>query len=483
MARVSAAPPHRRRLVVTALVLAMVSAACGSSHSREELIAATSGTAGPDAGATATAPQSGADESSGDDVDVPTTSPGAGPSVGSDGGGPAPVADGTASVGADGGAPPTDADAGGRQCTGDEEPLKIASVGQQSGVFGPFMLPITQGLQVWVNAANAAGGVACHPIELILRDDGGDPSVHQSEVQQLVEQENVIALVATTAVLTGNASLSYLTSKGVPVIGNEGGSEWTYDSPVYFPQLTTGNSALGALVGAIGKVGKPQGKSKLAVVTCLEAALCSSLFDDAGPLAAKAGLDLVYKAQASLTQPDFTSICQNAKSRGAEMMIIGLDTNSIQRVLRNCQSIGFDPLAITGGPLVTPALLDDPRADGFLVSSATDLYTNTGNPSVVEFRDAVGRFAPGLDPSIASLAGWTAGKLFEAGLESAPDATRAGLLEGLYSISDNDLGGLTYPLSFRAGQKPPRVLCVWIGQVKGGTLAPADGAPRGRTCE
>jgi hypothetical protein len=128
-------------------------------------------------------------------------------------------------------------------------------------------------------------------------------------------------------------------------------------------------------------------------------------------------------------------------------------------------------------------LLTDPRAEGFLVSSATELYTTTSNPEVAKFLDALKKYAPGVQPSISALAGWTAAKLFEVGLSNAAEPTRQGLLASLYKIKGNDLGGLTYPLTFTAGKPPPRVSCVWIGENKGGKLVAADGAPKGRFCE
>ncbi len=467
------------RLGAILCVLGLAAAACGSSYSRDELIAASSGSA--EAKASAQPGDGGAatdgglaTSSGGTGGDVASTTGGT-TAGGTDGSVPAGTTGGTGGGGTTGGA------TAGQQCTGKEPTLNIGTVGEQSGVFGPFMAPITQGLQTWVKAVNAKGGVNCRKVQLFVKDDGGDPSVHQSQVQELVEQRNVIALVATTAVLTGNASVRYLESKGVPVIGNEGGSEWTYESPVYFPQIITGNTALGALVAAIAKVGKPQGKTKFGVLTCLEAALCSSLYGTAPALSQKAGIELVYRTQASLTQPDFTSICQSAKDAGANLFLAGLDTNSIQRLLRNCQSIGFNPIFITGGPLVTPALLADARAEGFLVGSGPRLYSESGSPGVAEYLAAVREFAPGQGPSIGAMTGWTAGKLFEAGLAGATEPTRSALLASMYRIKGNDLGGITYPLTFTAGKPPPRVSCLWIGQVRGGKLQAAteDG---GRFC-
>jgi branched-chain amino acid transport system substrate-binding protein len=471
-----------RHLKLTAVlcVLALVLAACGSGHSREDLIAATSGTPSEGANQPGVGGSGNQDTSALDELGGPDGGAGlatGGTTGGTGGTGSAGGGTGGATAGGTTGGSP----AAGPQCTGREPTLNIGSVGQQSGVFGPFLQPLILGIQTWVKDVNSRGGINCHKIQFFVKDDGGDPSVHQSQVQELVEQRNVVALVGVDAPLTGNASVRYLESKGVPVIGNEGGSEWSYNSPVYFPQMITGNTALGALVAAVAKVGKPKGFTKLGILTCLEAALCSSLYGDGPGLSQKAGVQLVYRAQGSLTQPDFTSNCQAAKESGAEMFIAGLDTNSIQRILRNCQSLGYNPLYITGGPLVTPTLISDPRAEGFHVGSATALYSSTDKPGVAEFLAALKKHAPGTPPSISAIGGWTAGKLFELGMRNAAEPTRAALLASLGSIKDNDLGGLTHSLTFSAGQPAPRVACNWIGVVRGGKLVAAT-EDDGRFC-
>jgi hypothetical protein len=92
---------------------------------------------------------------------------------------------------------------------------------------------------------------------------------------------------------------------------------------------------------------------------------------------------------------------------------------------------------------------------------------------VAEFLAALRKYAPSTAPSISALGGWTAGKLFGVGLSGATEPTRQGLLASMYKIKGNDLGGLTYPLTFTAGQPPPRVACNWIGVNRGGKLVAA----------
>jgi branched-chain amino acid transport system substrate-binding protein len=367
-------------------------------------------------------------------------------------------------------------------CSGTGSTVAIGTVGEQSGIFAPFLSPIVQAVQAWVASVNATGGVNCHPIKYIVKDDGGDPSTAQSEVQELVEQDHIVAMVGMDAPIAGNASVSYLTQHGIPVVGSEGGSDWFYSSPVYFPQITTGNSALGALVRAIAQVGALSGKHTLASLTCLEASLCSALYSQVPQLAQQNHVALAYRGQASLTQPDFTSICQSAQSAHADLFIAGMDTNSIQRLLKNCQSIGYTPLYITGGPLVAPPLVADPRGEGFYVASYSDLYTDTANPQISAFRATLARYAPNAPPSISGAAGWTAAQLFQLGLQHASAATPQALLQSLYTIKNNDLGGITAPLTFTANQNATRTVCYWIGQVHNQAIINPPGLPPGRSC-
>jgi branched-chain amino acid transport system substrate-binding protein len=67
-----------------------------------------------------------------------------------------------------------------------------------------------------------------------------------------------------------------------------------------------------------------------------------------------------------------------------------------------------------------------------------------------------------MPPTAGHSGGWTAAKLFEAGVRAGGTAgpvTVASVLAGLYTFKNETLGGLTAPLTFTVGQTAPRVLC------------------------
>jgi branched-chain amino acid transport system substrate-binding protein len=406
----------------------------------------------------------------------------AGGSTGLASGGVTSGATGSAAAGTSGGNTPGVAATGqAASCTGPKSTINIGAVGELSGVFAPFLQPVVQGISAFVAALNAKGGLNCHPLKYIILDDGGDPSVNQSDSQRLVEQNHVLAIVGAVAPLAGNASVAYLTQHQIPVIGSEGGSNWFYQSPVYFPQITTGDPALAGFVAAGAAVGKPQGKTQLASITCIEVALCSDLYKQAPALAQHYGVNLVYRGQASLTQPDFTSICQAAQQAGANLVAAGMDTNSIVRILKACQSIGYHPLYFTGGPLATPGLAADSQAEGLVDVSYNIPFIRTDHPAVAAMQAALKQYAPGVQPSTGTMAGWVAGTLLQTAAQHlAEPPTSQSLLQALWAIKNNDLGGITEPLTFAQGQNATPQVCFWTMQIHAGGFAPV-GSPN-RVC-
>lgn len=355
-------------------------------------------------------------------------------------------------------------------CTQSLPPINIGTIGEYSGIFGPIFSPMAQMVQAWAASVNASGGIDCHPVKYYVEDDGGDPSVDQSEAQTLVEQDHVIALVQESAPLAGAASVKYLTDHRIPTIGSEGGSDWFNTSPMFFPQFSSGLSVFKAFVAADAVYGLPLHKTKFATLSCIEAELCSKLYSLAPELAKSVGLKLVYRGQASLTSPDFTSNCQAAKKAGAQIFFIGLDTNSIERVMTNCASVGYHPTFSTGGSLATPALLKFPLAEGSVFTSGTLPFVDTSNAQVRAMDQVLKQFAPGVTPSAASMAGWISAQLFTiAAQHLSQTPTSADILNGLWKIHNNDVGGTTYPLTFRRNKVVQPRTCFWVVAAHNGT--------------
>jgi branched-chain amino acid transport system substrate-binding protein len=359
-------------------------------------------------------------------------------------------------------------------------PIRLGSVGTTSGPIGGALAPGVRAAQAWAAWVNANGGIDGHPVQLVVADDGGDPAKHRSLVQQFVEDKGVVAFLHTTAALSGQSAVGYLESKHIPVIGSEGGSPWFLTSPVYFPQMPSDTRLASSFGNLMAALGKPKGFTKVAIVSCAEAQGCASATTAEG--FTQAGLQIVYRARASLAQPDYTAPCLAAKNEGAQMMFVALDGQANQRLADNCAQVGFHPLLVHSAQSTTPAELHRPSMEGAYVGQSTAPWFQTTIPAVAEFDRVLKAYAPSIVPDGSAIQGWVSARLLEAALRKATDpTTSAGILAGLYAIHGDDLGGLTYPISFtqgarsNAGNMPP---CYWLVKVQRGAFVSPDAGQR-----
>jgi hypothetical protein len=102
--------------------------------------------------------------------------------------------------------------AGGRAATG--TPVKIGFICSCTGALSSSVAIARPAYESWVKAQNAKGGLNGHPIDLIVKDDAENPGTSVSMVHELVEQDNVIALVEISNADTAWAD--YVTSKNIP---------------------------------------------------------------------------------------------------------------------------------------------------------------------------------------------------------------------------------------------------------------------------
>jgi branched-chain amino acid transport system substrate-binding protein len=93
-----------------------------------------------------------------------------------------------------------------------------------------------------VKKINDAGGILGRPIKLVIHDTESNPDVALRMARQLVEAENVLAIIGPTSTGEGLAVKKYTEEKKVPTImtvggdpiiagGNFGPFTWTFKTP------------------------------------------------------------------------------------------------------------------------------------------------------------------------------------------------------------------------------------------------------------
>jgi branched-chain amino acid transport system substrate-binding protein len=342
----------------------------------------------------------------------------------------------------------------------------VGHVGTYSGVFSGFSNG-PKALEAWSQALNAKGGIDGHAVRVIIAEDGGDPARHRALVQQLVEQQGVIAFVDCFCPTTGQAAVDYLTKKGVPMVGGSPSSEWYYDSPMYFPQGSAGKKGVvHAILGGTAEIAVPLHKTKLAVLACNEAQICKNLSGDMPSLAPQFGMKVVSQAQASLAQPDYTAECLAARNAGADVMFLAFDPNSYGRVADSCNSIGYKPL-FSLVPDATNSLTSIDSMDGAIVYSGVFPWFDTSNPSIAEMHRAMALYTPRAEADQTAGDDWVAAQMFDRAARGHLSATPTSqdILAGLWSIKNDTIDGLTYPITFVQGRNADVQHCWWVAVI------------------
>jgi branched-chain amino acid transport system substrate-binding protein len=359
--------------------------------------------------------------------------------------------------------------------TGPKTEIVLGSFGTQTGVIGSNMLPSHQGARAWVADVNARGGLAGHPVRLVLSDDEGDPNKALAIARRMVEQDHVIAFFVHHGPTTVQAVLPYLEEKKIPLIGSCGCAAETARSPMSFDG---GSSAdWGLAWSQVQGIVAFSDKRKAALLSCREVSVCSNGRKRILVAAKALGIDIVYDAQVSLVAPDYTAEVLAARSAGAEALIVLIENSGIIRVARDAHRQNYFPLisgqysahderfAKNGGKDVEGAVLGGGSVDW-------------NSPRLADMRAAVKRYVP--DAVLSSSLGraWTSGKLLERAslLGGLPDSpTSADLLRGLYALKAETLGGLIPAVTFQEGS-PYESQCVVPFIIEpGGKYRPKDG--------
>ena len=343
-------------------------------------------------------------------------------------------------------------------CTQQGTPITIGQVGSWSGLIGQSVGQGKTALQVWARYMNAHGGVACHPIRVITKDDQSDSSQATAAVQSLIQDDHVVALVGSFSIISVAGYVQGIKDSGVPTIGGDGTTEpWT-TNPLMFD---VGGAILQQYFLA-ARAHADRGFKKLAIITCVESTSCSDAADSlsSGPLSAEAaGQKIVLKQTTSITQSDYTSACQSAKNAGADSIFLGLDAASITRFAASCDTLSYHPQLYTVS-LAASFDVTSPALKNFEIEVGSPVFSYTesnGNAQKV-FHDVMGQYVPGLAVNSGASQAWTAGMMFARALEKlGPSAitqtiTKESVMKGLGMIKAETLGGLIPKTTYSFGQ-------------------------------
>jgi branched-chain amino acid transport system substrate-binding protein len=377
-------------------------------------------------------------------------------------------------------------------CTQSLTPVVLGQTSPSSGIIGATDFNMRTGMALWLRDVNARGGVQCHPVQLYQMDDAADPARVTTNLTTLVNDKKAIAIVGAGVATTFPAARRFAEQNKVPFVGGDLIEPSWFASPWLFPQ---GGSPLAAYAGAMKEAAAAAHTTKIGLVYCVEAAICGQINENFDAMAKASGLQVVLRKVSSITSPDYTAECQALKSAGAGAVFVAMEGSGNARFARSCRSLGYQPAIATSALAVTAEAVLDPniRKLGAFLGAATTPFLATDSAGVRGFTAAYDRFAPGSSVDQNSITQFTAGRLFEAAIAAVSAIARTGpitrdlLLDGLWRIKNETLGGLAPPITFHRNAPPAANDCyasltiaaAGYAAPKGGRFDCFHGLPRG----
>ena len=203
------------------------------------------------------------------------------------------------------------------------------------------------------------------------------------------------------------------------------------------------------------KAAAAKGYTKMGVVYCVEDPTCSngiqSLIQPGG--GSQAGVTTVYSSSISITQPDFTAQCLDAKQAGATFIYFAGDGDSLMRMANDCAAQGYKPLYVGDSIAITANLAIEcqpkrpaGRADELPVGG--QLHAGAGG------LPAGGQAVRPEPRRLGNHGGGMGGGMFAVAADKDLTATptSAEFFQGLWSIKNNNLGWPRPPADVHSGR-------------------------------
>ncbi|MFJ8113242.1 ABC transporter substrate-binding protein [Streptomyces sp. NPDC096132] len=322
------------------------------------------------------------------------------------------------------------------------------------------------GAVAFFDRLNARGGIDGRRVEVRLCDDGGSGVGNNTCVHKLLDEDKVVALVATTSL--DYAGASRVSHARVPDIGGQPIGA-AYDT---WPHLYGIYGSLAPRDGTPGWDGtlyggtevyryfkREHGARTAAVVSYNQSA--SAAYARLVERGLKAEGYEVVSEQVDFALPNFRAAAADLKAEGADLVFDALDTHGNAQLCEAMDEVGARVTAkVTNVQNWTSTVPDDYKdspacRNALWATGSSRDYEDTSQPAVREFRDATEDLET---HSQWQLEGWAAAMWFTRAARSCADdgITRACVDDFMNRSQDYDADGLLLPVRFERLAEPPR---------------------------
>ncbi|WP_449350036.1 ABC transporter substrate-binding protein [Streptomyces shaanxiensis] len=349
----------------------------------------------------------------------------------------------------------------------DAGPIRVGIVtSATSPVGGDTFTGPRDGAKAYFERLNARGGVEGRRIEVRECDDGGSGVGNNTCVHRLIDEDKVVALVATTAL--DYAGASRVSHARVPDIGGQPIGA-AYDT---WPHLYGIYGSLAPRAGTTGWDGRQYGGTEVyryfkrahgartaAVVSYNQAA--SAAYARLVEQGLRAEGYKVVTEQVDFALPNFRAVAADLKEQGVDLVFDAVDNHGNAQLCEAMDQAGVEVTAkVTNVQNWTSTVPDDykdaPRCRNALWATGSSRnFQDTGDAAVRAFRDATKDLGT---HSQWQLEGWAAAMWFtDAAKSCAPQGVTRACVDAWMNRSQGyTADGLLVPVRFERLPEPPK---------------------------
>jgi branched-chain amino acid transport system substrate-binding protein len=354
-------------------------------------------------------------------------------------------------------------------------PIRVAALVNVSGPLPSGEANAAPVMQAWAKAVNSQGGVAGHPVEIVVADTKGDPSTATAQVQKIAGDQSIVAAVMFDAGTEGLVA-DKITKAKLPVVGGMGYAPNAWGKMPNWLPLTT---SIPSIFNMGMVLGKSLGAHRTALTICAEIAGCEAAAPVVENASKKEGMSYVGTYKISSAAPDYTAQClQILKSKVDYVMLGAAQTTAAMRVAKDCHTQGYSgQWGLFGGVIYPKAMRDqDPGVKLGLVLNSFPWFADAA--PVTKYRATMQQ--EGVPESVYgdlhSTAAYATMELFKKALDAdstlPSKPTRADIVKAYGTVKNETLDGLLpQPVTFHPNKPNALVTCYWFGSYESGKFS------------
>lgn len=344
-------------------------------------------------------------------------------------------------------------------------------IGAYNALTGPIPLTGKQMVTGWraaVQAVNEAGGIHGRKLELVVEDDGYEPSRALAAARKLVERDQVLLMTGLGTPTTVVAA-KYLEQAKVPLLFPMGASS-TQLNQAGLKQLFMVHPAYSSQAEIIvGWMIDNAGVKKPCMLYFLDPA-GEDHFAGAKKAVAARNMQLPVAEGIDRAAADYTAPLLKAKNAGCDMIYTAVTLEVAARVVSTADRMDFRPkyAGFTSQADATLIKLLGPLAEGFYAADMM-VRPDSDEPAVKTYLANLKKFSPDAEPTFFVNYAYAAMMLVaEAIKDAGPQPTREKVLAALEKWSPK-ASPLMGPVAFSPKDHDGK-RSLYMIQVKGGKL-------------